>query len=231
MTPWRQDSNNLGAKKFSGEISLKRNEKFMTKSRTLGAVSPASLALILTSCGSDGASAQTADGKLEKTDVTVGVLPLADYATVYWAEENGFFEAEGLSVELEPLQGGPIGVQKVASGELDFSFTNSISGSIAQSKGTPVQTVVLSSSLGPDSMGVFVNPDSDVQELADLDGKTVGVNTTNNIGDVTFQNLTESEGLEVAPEWIEVPFSEMIAGVQGRVHRGRLRAGALQVRC
>ncbi|KQY50886.1 MULTISPECIES: ABC transporter substrate-binding protein [unclassified Nocardioides] len=192
----------------------------MSTTRITTAAVAASLALLLSSCGS-GSEAQQADGKLEKTKVTIGVLPLADYATVYWAKENGFFEDEGLTVELEPLQGGPVGVQKVAAGELDFSFTNSVSGSIAQAKGAPVQTVVLSSSLGPDSMGVFVEPDSDIKDLEDLDGKTIGINTTNNMGDVTFQSLVDSEGLDVKPEWIEVPFSEMIAGVEA----GSIEAG------
>lgn len=177
------------------------------------AMGAAALALMLTGCGSDAAPA-TADGELEKTELTVGVLPLADYATVYWAAENGFFEEVGLTVELEPLQGGPVGVQKVAAGELDFSFSNSISSSIAQSKGAPISTVVLASSLGPDTLGVFVNPDSDIEDIEDLDGRSVGVNTTNNIGDVTFANLAASEELDVSPEWIEVPFPEMIAGVR-----------------
>jgi NitT/TauT family transport system substrate-binding protein len=173
----------------------------------------ATFAATLTACGGDDTAA-AADGELEKTELTVGVLPLADYATVYWAEENGLFEDEGLDVTLEPLQGGPVGVQKVAAGELDFSFSNSVSAAIAQSKGVPVQTVIQSSSLGPDSMGVFVEPDSDIQDIEDLDGRSIGTNTTKNIGDVTFANLASSEGIDTAPEWIEVPFPEVVTGVQ-----------------
>ena len=154
------------------------------------------------------------DGQLEKTQLTVGVLPLADYAAVYWADDHGFFEKVGLSVEVQPLQGGPIGVQKVASGELDFSFANSISTAIATAGGAPVTTVVSSSSLGPHSNLIFVKQDSPIEDLEDLAGKTVGVNTTNNIGDVTFKNLASSMHLDIKPNWVEVPFNEIAAGVQ-----------------
>lgn len=167
----------------------------------------------LTGCGSN-AEAGADDGKLEKTKLKVGGLPLADYATLYWAKDKGFFKKNGLDVTIVPLQGGPIGVQQVAAGQLDFSFTNTISSAIAQSKSTPITTVVLGSSLASDEMGIFVKPDSPIKSMADLDGKSVGVNTTNNMGDVTFKNLAASSDTKVEPKWIEVPFPEMVDGVK-----------------
>lgn len=187
----------------------------MTTIRLAAAAMLAGSALILASCSSSGdSSAAPTDGTLEKTEVSVGVLPLADYAAVYWADEKGFFEKEGLTVTLEPIQGGPIGIQKVASGELDFSIANSISATIAQSRKTPIATVAHTASLGDGSGILYVTPDSPVKSLADIDGRTVGVNTTNNIGDVTIANLAESEGVDIAPRYVEVPFPEMLPGVQ-----------------
>jgi NitT/TauT family transport system substrate-binding protein len=60
-----------------------------------------------------------------------------------------------------------------------------------------------------------VTPDSPVQSLEDLNGRTIGINATNNIGDVALRNLLNEEGLEdVEPTFVEVPFPEMLAGVQ-----------------
>lgn len=175
--------------------------------------------LLLSACG--GNSADTAgsggaktDGKLEATNLTVGVLPLADYGAVYWAKQHGIFEKDGLNVTLEPIQGGPIGIQKVASGELDYAIANTISASIAQSKGAPISDVAFTASLGKGSGAIFVKPDSPIKTIDDLNGKTVGTNTTRNIGDVTFANLAKSEGKNVKPDWVEVPFNEMVSGVQ-----------------
>ena len=161
-----------------------------------------------------GASDAAAVSTPEKSAVTVGVLPLADYAAVYWADDHGFFEQEGLDVTMQPLQGGPIGIQSVISGAVDFSFANNISTMVAQSSGAPVTIVVASSALGPESNIYVVKPDSPITSIDDLSGKTVGVNTTNNIGDVTFRALAESEGADVTPQFVEVPFNEMVAGVQ-----------------
>ncbi|MGC5164677.1 ABC transporter substrate-binding protein [Rhodococcus sp. DT1] len=186
----------------------------MTKFRLGITAFAACSALLLSACSTSGAPAGTADGELEKTDLTVGVLPLADYAAVYWAEEKGLFEAEGLKVTLEPIQGGPIGIQKVATGELDFAISNSISASIMQAQGAPVTNVTHTSSLGLGSGIVFVNPNSPIDTIDDLHGKTLGTNTTRNIGDVTFNNLVRSLGKDIEPSFIEVPFPEMIPGVQ-----------------
>jgi NitT/TauT family transport system substrate-binding protein len=185
----------------------------MKKNRLVIAAVTGILALALSSCGGPN-EAPAEPGALEKAAVKVGVMPLADYGAVYWAKDKGFFEKAGLDVELVPLQGGPIGVQKVASGEIDFSFSNTMSSTQAINGGAPVTTVVLTSSVGPGSIGVYVTPDSPIQDIGDLDGKTVGINTTNNIGDVSFQSLASSMNLDTKPTWVEVPFNEMISGVQ-----------------
>ena len=179
----------------------------------------------LAACGSDDDSSSSgsgssggggsADGELETTELTVGALPIVDYSALYWAADQGFFEDEGLDVTLEPVQGGPIAAQQVASGELDCSFSNTISTAIATQGGAPVQTVVLSAALGDGGLSVYVKPDSPIESLEDLDGKTIGINATRNVGDVTLRNLLDSEGLEdVEPTFVEVPFPEMLAGVQ-----------------
>jgi NitT/TauT family transport system substrate-binding protein len=180
------------------------------------------IAALATACGNSGdADGKNSDADGASTAIKVGVLPLADYSPVYWANDKGYFEKQGLDVTLETLQGGPVGVQKVVTGELEFSFANSISTTIAAAKGAPVQTVALGSSLGEGSNNIYVKPDSDIKTMADLDGKTVGTNTVNNVGDIAFANLAKAQGVDAKPEWVEVPFPEMIPGVQN----GSIEAG------
>ncbi|MGJ3507797.1 ABC transporter substrate-binding protein [Enemella sp. A6] len=189
----------------------------MIKNMRKLAVAGIGAALLLTACGGggdDGNSGGGDGGAPEKAEITVGVLPLADYSTVYWAQENGFFEKEGLTVTLEPVQGGPVGAQKVATGELDFSISNTFTTATATQSGMPVKTVVLGSALGDNSIGMYVKPDSAIKGIEDLDGKTIGINTTSNVGDVTFRALAKEKGIEVNPTFVEVPFPEMLTGVQ-----------------
>ncbi|TWP34677.1 ABC transporter substrate-binding protein [Leekyejoonella antrihumi] len=189
------------------------------------AASSVTVAVLLSACGSSGsgnaASGTSASAKV--ASIKVGVLPLADYAPVYWAKDHGFFKKEGLDVTFQTLQGGPVGVQEVATGQLQFSFSNTISSSIATSKGAPVQTVALVSGLGVGELGIFVKPNSPIKTLSDLNGKTVGINTLNNVGDVSFANLAKAKGLNAKPSWVEVPFPQMIDGVKN----GSIQAGYL----
>jgi NitT/TauT family transport system substrate-binding protein len=175
-----------------------------------------------TAPGDSTDGAPTEEAELEDAEISIGVLPIADYSAVYWAEEQGFFEEEGLTVDLQTLQGGPVSIQRLVSGELDFGFTNLLSFGIAVDGGAPIKVATLTSSLSSESGGIFVTEGSDIESLEDLDGMTVGVNTTSNVGDVTLNALLESEGLEdVGPSYVEVPFPEMVAGVES----GAIEAG------
>lgn len=196
----------------------------MKLTRITWLVPAVAIATLASGCGSSsgtGAASKSDGGK--GVSIAVGVLPLADYGPVYWAKDHGIFTKNGLNVTLQPLQGGPIGTQKVAAGQLQFSFSNPISSAIATDKGAPIQTVAVSSGWGTGELGVFVKPDSPIKTMADLNGKTVGINTTQNVGDVLFANLAKSKGLNVKPSWVEVPFAEMIDGVKN----GSIQAGYL----
>lgn len=195
----------------------------MNKLITAVTAGAAALALALTGCGGSASTATAGNGKPEKADIKVGSLPLADYAALYWAKDKGFFTKEGLNVEIVAVQGGPVGIQKVASGELDMTNSTPFGTSMAANSGLPIKTVVLTSALADNGLGVFVKPDSPVKTMADLDGKSLGINTTKNMGDITFNNLAKAKGLTVKPNWVEVPFPEMIKGVQA----GSIEAGYL----
>lgn len=173
------------------------------------------LALGASACGGDGAAA-SADGDLEKTDLTVGSLPLADYAALYWADEKGFFEDVGLDVTIETVQGGPAGVQRVVSGDLDFTNSPAFVAATAHDSGLPIRTVVITSALAEDGMGIYVLDGSPIKDIEDLDGTSIGTNTTKNIGDITFRAQAKSEGASVTPKWVEVPFPEMLSGVKAK---------------
>lgn len=177
----------------------------------------AGAALLLAGCGSDSeGGAGATDGSLEKSELTVGSLPLADYAALYWADEKGFFEDEGLDVTIEPVQGGPAGVQKVVSGELDFTNSTPFGTAMAVDSGLPIRSVVLTSALADNGIGIFVPKNSPIKDMQDLDGKSIGINTTKNMGDITFNALAEDKGIDVSPKWVEVPFPEMISGVKAK---------------
>ncbi|WP_242504583.1 ABC transporter substrate-binding protein [Promicromonospora panici] len=186
------------------------------------AVAGTAAALVLAACGGPSDTGQEAstpdDGAL--TPVTVGVIPIVDVAPIYLGVQEGFFEDEGLDVTLELAQGGAAIVPAVVSGEYQFGFSNVTSLLVASSQGLPLKAVSagnFTTGTPGEDFGAVVAPEgSDIEDAADLVGKTVAVNTLNNIGDTTIRKVVDDAGGDpAAVEFVEMGFPDMPAAVAG----------------
>jgi NitT/TauT family transport system substrate-binding protein len=194
----------------------------MKRSRgVMPAVSAAGLAMALAACGGDGGGAtQNADGNDE---VTVGVIPIVDVAPIYLGQQEGFFEDEGIELTLESGQGGAAIVPGVESGQFQFGFSNNTSLLVAAQRGLGVKVVAAGNSstgeVGKDFGAVVVPEGSDIKSAADLEGARVAVNTLNNIGSTTINNVVREDGGDPTTiEYVELAFPDMPAAVaQGQV--------------
>src|SRR5712692_7952097 len=114
----------------------------------------------------------------------LGFMKIVDDAAMFVAVEKGFFKAEGLELETVPMAGGAVIGPAVTSGDLQFGWTNVISlyqgheggfdfkliaGGATNVKGTN------------ESHAIEVLKSSPIIRAKDLEGKTVAVNTLNNI--------------------------------------------------
>ncbi|EMY35358.1 putative ABC transporter substrate-binding protein [Arthrobacter crystallopoietes BAB-32] len=196
--------------------------------KKLGAVLAMTAVLGLTACGGgspsgNGEEAASPGAGGELTPVNVGVIPIVDVAPIYLGVQEGIFEEHGLDVELTPAQGGAAIVPAITSGQMDFGFSNVTSLIIARSKGLPLQILASgSSSTGDqdaDFAAVMVKPDSGIEEIADLAGKSIAVNTLNNISDSTISAAVEEAGADASTiDYVEMPFPDMRAALeQGNV--------------
>jgi NitT/TauT family transport system substrate-binding protein len=155
--------------------------------------------------------------------ITVGTLPAGDYAPLYIADAEGFFEEEGLDVTIETIAGGAVGVTQLVSGDLQFSSATWANVLAAVSQGLELQVVregTDSSTAGIN--GILVDETSGITSVADLKGKTVSVNTLQSATEVQVRDCFASEGLEPEDyELVEVPFPEVGAALtQGRIAAG-----------
>jgi NitT/TauT family transport system substrate-binding protein len=188
------------------------------------AATAAAAALVLSGCSGSpeepgGASPAADDGQGgDLTPVTVGVIPIVDVAPIYLGVDQGFFEEEGLDVTLELAQGGAAIVPAVVSGQYQFGFSNVTSLLLASQQGVPLKAVApgnfSTGEVGKDFAAVVAPADSDIEDAADLAGKTVAVNTLNNIGDSTVRKVVEDAGGDpAATEFVEMGFPDMPAAV------------------
>lgn len=189
---------------------------------SLGAAAAAAL-LVLTSCGGGDGEETPAEGEGaqdgELTQISIGVIPIVDVAPIYLGVQEGIFEEHGLEVELTLAQGGAAIIPAIQSGDFDFGFSNITSLVIAKSQGLPLQLVApgpqTTGEAGDDFSSLLVPEDSDVESIADLEGKRVAVNTLNNINDTVLkEGMRQAGGDRDAMELVEVAFPEMVSQLE-----------------
>ncbi|MEU5323380.1 ABC transporter substrate-binding protein [Streptomyces sp. NPDC021056] len=176
-------------------------------------------------CGSSDSDAgdSSSSGGGKTTTVKVGIIPIVDVAPLYLGQEKGFFSSRGIKLEMVPAQGGAAIVPGVVSGQFKFGFSNTTSLMVAQVKGVPVKSVVNGAAsngkVGGDVTAVMVKKDSPVKTAKDLAGRTVAVNTLQNIGDTTVRESVRQAGGDPSKvKFVEIPFDQMPAAVDdGRV--------------
>ena len=139
-------------------------------------------------------------------------------AFVAFGISKGFFRRHGLDVKLQTSQGGAATVPALVSGKIQVAGSNVVSLLIAASKGLPIQAIAPGTSAhgaGQKDFGALMVPkDSDVREVRDLAGKSIAVNTLNNIAEVVVKASLEKAGVD--PEQVklrEVDFPEMGAAL------------------
>lgn len=195
----------------------------MSRRRITTAALAGTLALTLLACSGEAEQPATNDGGAtgEGTagteTVTLGLIPIIDVAPVYVGMDQGFFEEEGIELELSTGQGGAAIVPGVVSGSIDVGFGNNLSLVIGTSSGLPLRVIAS----GVDSTGdpeqdpyTIVTADDSLQRPADLEGRTVAVNTLNAIGDTVVRASVRADGGDPdAVEFVEMPFPSMTAAL------------------
>lgn len=192
------------------------------------------LLVAMAACGDDdddaGGSGDTGDAASgeELTSIEVGVVPVVDVAPLYLGIDQGFFEEEGLDVEPVVAQGGAAIIPAVVNGEQQIGFSNIVSLLIAQTENVPVQVISqgVQATDDPenDTAAVAVAGDSEITELADLEGRTIAVNTLRNISPLTITAALDAEGVDTSSlEFVEVPLPDMV----GQLEAGDIDAAGL----
>lgn len=153
-----------------------------------------------------------------KNSIKVGYVPIADCLQIYVAQDKGFFEKQGLSVELIPLQSGPRIIEALVAKSVDAGVSNVVSTIIAHSKGVPIVAITG----GPletetrKTKALMVLPNSTIKEPKDLAGKTIAVNALRNIEHVMLQQYLIKNGIPVeSVKVVEAPFPQMEGILKG----------------
>jgi NitT/TauT family transport system substrate-binding protein len=151
-----------------------------------------------------------------------------------YAQDLGYFKKAGFDVEFTPITGGAAISAAVASGAVDIGFSNIVSLSIAHDKGVPFTLLAPANLHMPTQVtaGILtVLKNGPIKSAKDLDGKTVAVNSLNNISSVSVQEWVDKNGGDwKSVKFIEMPFPQMPDAVRaGRVDAASIDAANEQL--
>jgi NitT/TauT family transport system substrate-binding protein len=165
--------------------------------------------------GSSDDNAKSTD-KLERTNLTIGAMPILDSAPVHLADLKGYFKDEGLDVKLETVTGAATAIPKLISGDLQFTYGAYVPVFQAQAKGTgDFKFVADSYQTAENIFMIMVKADSAIKSPADLAGKKIATNTKNSITDLLAKSAMETAGVDIKNiNWVEFPFPDMGAKLQ-----------------
>jgi NitT/TauT family transport system substrate-binding protein len=168
---------------------------------------------------SGSASPSSSSAKLEQTSITVGALPVVDSAGLYLANKLGYFKQEGLTVKIDPVTQSTQAIPDMLHGTIAIiGGANYVSFIEAQAKGTAQFKVVAEGvTCKPNTFGVAVLPSSGITKPADLAGKTVAVNLTNNIQTLTLNAVLKADGVDPAKvKYVVIPFPNMVTALKAK---------------
>ena len=194
---------------------------------TVTATAGLAVGLLAVGCSSSGSSGSTSSGssaspssaKLEQSSITVGALPVVDSAGLYLANKLGYFKQEGLTVKIAPVTQSTQAIPDMLHGTIAIiGGANYVSFIEAQAKGTAQFKVVAEGvTCKPNTFGVAVLPSSGITKPADLAGKTVAVNLTNNIQTLTLNAVLKADGVDPSKvKYVVIPFPNMVTALKAK---------------
>ena len=181
--------------------------------------------LSLAGCGgeSDAGSAKTA------ATVKVAFAPISPFILPYVAISQGLDKKNSVTIEPVQYTSTATEIPSVLSGDINVGVAGSADALTAVAQGIPIKILGSVAAVGaetPDSavLGLVTN-DNSVKSLADLNGKTIGVNSLN-----TYNTLSATAALLAAGvplegvKFVKLPYASLPAAVA----KGQVSAAVLQ---
>ena len=158
------------------------------------------------------------DTSIEEITLPVGYIPSVQFAPFYVGIANGYYEEQGLSVEMK--YGYEIdGVSLVGSGEYKFAVASGEQVVLARDKGLPITYVMNWYKEYP--VGIAALAESGITSLSDLSDKVVGIPALQGASYIAYKGF-ENTG-EFIPESVDlqvVGFNQAEMLSQGDIDAG-----------
>lgn len=126
------------------------------------------------SASTSGEPEQKADGTVEEENVTIHLAVQPSHIQPFVADKLGYFEEEGLDVEISVFSYGPPIIEAFTAGDVEYGFLGDTPAYSGIANGVDIQ-IIGSYETDTHLHGLVARNDSGINTLADLKGKTFSV--------------------------------------------------------
>jgi len=157
------------------------------------------LVFVLTGCTQSG-------NEEPKQKLKIGILPVDDSLPLIVAEQQGYFDHENLDVELIPFQSSVESQSAIQSGQIDGMIADMVVAILLKDSGLNVKmTTIIAASQELRRFAVLSAPNSGIEKIEDLKGKSIGI-STNSIIEYITDKFFEQSGIDpTAVEKTSIP--------------------------
>jgi NitT/TauT family transport system substrate-binding protein len=176
-------------------------------------VTSATLVLV---AGCSGIGNAASPPSVEKPNLTVGVVPAVDSAGFFIALYQNLFKEQGLNVSFVPVTSSETAIQDQVKGIYDITGGNYVSYIQAeQAREAQLDIFAEGSLMEPGAQAIYTMPGSPIKTLANLEGKTIGINAPDNILYLLVASVLSDHGIPVNKvKFKAIPFPSMAAALK-----------------
>ena len=142
--------------------------------------------------------------------IKVGTIKMASLTNAWVAKQAGFFERNGLNVELVEFRNGNEAVSAHQGGAVDLMLTIPGTSMSAMERGFDLVMIMQNETArekGPDVGAILVRSDSPFQSLKDLEGKRVALGSVKSQYSVAMEKAFSLKGADPKKvQFVEIPF-------------------------
>ncbi len=182
------------------------------------------IALLLLTAAASACAPQAA--QTEDTNLKMGLLPIMDILPFHVAQQEGFFQQEGISVEFVPVKSAQERDTLMQTGQIDGELADLMTIGIFNKDEAQLKVVRVARKAYPNSptFRILAAPNSGISSVADLKGVEIGI-SQNTIIEYLTDRLLEAEGL--SPDEIAIREVSQIPVRFELLIKGQIKAATL----
>ncbi len=168
----------------------------------------AALGTIVLAAGATPALAAT------KLDFVLNWVPGGDHIPYYYARKMGWYEKEGITLNIEPGKGSALATQKVGAGANPIGLADMAGVLVAKGKGA--DTVAVFNVYANSPQGLYWLKSSGIKSVKDLAGRKIG-NPAADGARVMWPALAKANGMDPkSVTWVNIDANAKLAGLKSK---------------